>query len=720
MRSLLSISIGLIVPFTLRAGSSHPCPRMVAPFPAEATILDGEFLIDTVRLSTPGAYDAAVGFDGTNFLVAWLDDRGGLFAARVSPAGEVLDPNGIRVARTPDRSRPAVAFDGTNYLVVYPQYSHVRARRVSTDGSVLEPEIVISNEGEGQDAPAVAFDGTNYLVAWADYRVDNLDIYGARVSPTGIVLDTTSIPIADSIYWEGSPAVCATSNGFLVVWDAEYDPRNIRAARVTSTGQVLDHNGSVVVPNPSSQILPRIAFDGTNALVVWSDDRADFGDIYGARVTPAGQVLDSVGISIASAPNLQYMADICFDGTNYILAWEDSRNNSAVPDIYGARVTVGGQVLDTCGIQIMIDDYDQWVPSLAYGSGVALVLWNGFLLPEQRSNVQFKRVSQSGVVLDSLPKAIATYCPYQWDPAVAFDGTNYLVVWEDDRNVANGTDIYATRVSPTGQTLDAQCIEVCTYEGDQYYPAVTFDGVNYVVAWQDERYGRADVYAARITPAGQLLDSQAIWIAWQSGEDESYPTLVSGDTVTLIAWERARREIEGRRIGRSGRVLDQDPIELTPDERGRAPHAAFDGNNFLVVFHDDRDDTIDIFGTLVGQDGVVRNAEFRISVGDTAEEREARLAFDGTNYLVAWLTHRPGDWEVHATRVTPNCAVLDSPSILVDRTGREESDADLDVVADGNGFVVVWEDMRGDSEPDIYGARVSASGQVQARFPIVR
>ncbi|MEO0067809.1 MAG: hypothetical protein ABIK23_01595, partial [candidate division WOR-3 bacterium] len=564
--------------------------------PAAQGLPTGEFLIDTARLSTPGC-DASVGFDGTNFLVVWRDFRRGrndLLAARVDQSGRVLDPNGLLVAEEVGYSAPAIAFDGVNYLVVYVRNFHIRAKRVSPAGLVIEPEIVVSNEGESQNDPKVAYHGANYLVVWEDYRVDNDDIYCARVSPAGVVLDTASIPVADSLFWEERPDVCATDSGFWVVWETGYNPTNIHAARVTSNGQVLDHNGFPVAPNPAQQAYPATASDGANALIAWRDDRAGEGDIYGARLTWAGQVLDTNGFLISGATDFQGPVDIGFDGTNYFLAWEDYRNNPQAGDIYAARVTPDGQVLDPNGIPVEVDTLYEEIPAITCGDSASLVLWTGQILPSLEPGIQSKRVSASGVVLDTTATTVSTYCPAQWDPAVAYDGTNYLVVWEDDRNEPGyGTDIYAARVSPTGEVLDPACIPVCIEEGWQMYPAVTFNGVNYVVAWQDERYGQPDIYAARVTPAGQLVDTQAIAVAWNSRDDECYPTVVAGDTVTLVAWERERREIEGRRIGRSGQVLDPDVIEISPEERGRYPAATFDGTDFLVVFHDDRNDTVD-------------------------------------------------------------------------------------------------------------------------------
>src|SRR5262245_39334216 len=66
------------------------------------------------------------------------------------------------------------------------------------------------------------------------------------------------------------------------------------------------------VPAPGAQERPVVAFDGTNYLVVWEDSRPVEADIYGARVTTSGQVLDDGGLPIGVASAFQVAPDVAF------------------------------------------------------------------------------------------------------------------------------------------------------------------------------------------------------------------------------------------------------------------------------------------------------------------------------------------------------------------------------------------------------------------------
>ena len=123
-----------------------------------------------------------------------------------------------------------------------------------------------------------------------------------------------------------------------------------RGALESTDSAVVNASGADVFPPPTgSQAGLAVGFDGTNHLVVWSDARGGTGqDLYGARVSKAGVVLGSAPIVISAASGDEVAAAVAFDGTNYLVVWQDSRGSTG-RDIYGARVSPDGTVLDPGG-----------------------------------------------------------------------------------------------------------------------------------------------------------------------------------------------------------------------------------------------------------------------------------------------------------------------------------------------------------------------------------
>jgi len=61
---------------------------------------------------------------------------------------------------------------------------------------------------------------------------------------------------------------------------------------------------------------------------------------------------------------------------------------------------------------------------------------------------------------------------------------------------------------------------------DQKAPAVAFDGVNYTVAWEDWRNGPySDLYGAKVSPFGKVVDSFAVTL---QPKHQTSPVLVHG------------------------------------------------------------------------------------------------------------------------------------------------------------------------------------------------
>jgi len=131
-------------------------------------------------------------------------------------------------------------------------------------------------------------------------------------------------------------------------------------------------------------------------------------------------------------------------------------------------------------------------------------------------------------------------------PAVAAGPDGYLVVWQEGEAMAGveNIDILCARVGPDGKPRDPKALTVCGAPGLQIYPAAAFDGTNFLVAWQDFRTGKDwDVYAARVSPEGELIDPESFVVASGSG-NQIYPAGAGDGKSCWLVWSDLRPQNE--------------------------------------------------------------------------------------------------------------------------------------------------------------------------------
>ncbi len=175
---------------------------------------------------------------------------------------------------------------------------------------------------------------------------------------------------------QASPSIARSETSLLVVWDDERitSDKDIFCTRITPEGNILDPVGIAICTAPGEQTLPQVAAGDFNYLVVWQDYRNDTHDIYGARIDLDGNVLDPDGFPISTGSAWEESPEVAFDGTNFLVVWTDDRSMIS-PDIYGTRITSGGEILDGSGFQITSETEMEFAPSITYNGSNYLVVW---------------------------------------------------------------------------------------------------------------------------------------------------------------------------------------------------------------------------------------------------------------------------------------------------------------------------------------------------------
>ena len=267
----------------------------------------------------------------------------------------------------------------------------------------------------------------------------------------------------------------------------------------------------------------------------------------------------------------------------------------------------------------------------------------------------------------------------QQDPAVAYDGTNFLVVWRTRR--PSGYHLYGARISDTGVLLDPQGFLLSNGLGNATSPAVASNGAGFFVAWNallpDTSW---HVRGTHVSSAGAVAWPGGVEIAATRGRQYVFPQVASNGTDYLTTWYvygdasfGQTHDVGARRISAAGEPVGAViPIASSPAYNELLPAVASNGDGYLVIWSDDRDappgwedwDYRARAARVSNTGEILDPGGFRLS-GESMQYTYA-VASNGQDYLAVWMDHRSGQTrDVYGTRVTAGGAVVDGDGLAI-------------------------------------------------------
>ncbi len=299
-----------------------------------------------------GQYYPEIVPDGSGGAVAaWIDLRAGagfdIYARRVNSAGtSQWTANGVAVCTaTGGQTSAKLIPDGGGAIITWTDSrganADIYAQRLNSAGAVqwAANGIVVCGATNHQLAPQIVTDGGGgAIIAWQDLRTpaDAYDIFAQRVNASGTVqwaLDGNAI-CASPGDQNGPVMISDGAGGAIAAWqDARGIDFDIYAGRISANGIGLwPYNGVAVVAAIDDQLQPSLVSDGASgAVIAWSDERYDQGNIYARRVLASGLgIWTPDGSPLSSAPNAQHAPLAAGDGAGgAIVVWTDSRSGGA-------------------------------------------------------------------------------------------------------------------------------------------------------------------------------------------------------------------------------------------------------------------------------------------------------------------------------------------------------------------------------------------------------
>lgn len=339
-------------------------------------------------------------------------------------------------------------------------------------------------------------------------------------------------------------------------------------------------------------------------------------------------------------------------------------------------------------------------------------------------------------------------------PAIAFDGTNYLIVWQSGTPNATGTGttaIRGVRVSNSGTILDATPLTIGDTVGeDDEFPSVAYDSLNsrFIVVWMNWNNATdADVYRNTVTTTGSVA-TPAILVS-QTNRILAYPTVACCDVndryYVIMGSSGAGAtnftQYIGRTVNRTTHAVSNDnPASttvssgtITPDTEPRsAPRLySLSPTQYLLAWEtfgvDANGDVSANMVTVTTTPSYTWGTQVSVAANAGILERYPRAAFDGTNALIVYQQGATTAADIYSRFVTPGANSLTLGTIYPVSTVAGNGQMYPDVAYNAGScsatpidrYMVVWQDYRNSAaNPDIYGAPISTAGTVEAELAI--
>jgi hypothetical protein len=646
-------------------------------------------------------YGAVTAGPGEYFAV-WVDLRVGganaagydLYAQRILTDGTVAAPGSIVLLRDDARETagiPAVAWNGQVYLVVWYEGSTLWGMRVAADGTVLDAGgFVIGQRTNSLYWPAVASDGSDFLVV----DVAGGHVLGARVGGDGSVLDPQPLQIMPGgASGLGYPKVTFGAGEYLAVW-AQAPNQSIRGCRVLSNGTLLDAGGFNISGGPAGDIDAHADFDGSHFFVVWLRQSGSVYDLWGTHVSPGGAPdAPSFITSGAQLPGGLSGGQVAFNGTNHLVALTTGEPVYSNTDLHAQLIDINGGPIGGPFPVSTIEGRSQTGFGTASVGAQFFIVWEGNRLPGVYYiyDTEGARITGDGQVLDRpKPIDVSPSAAWQINSCTSFDGANFLCVFEDWREGPDlyQPDLYAVRVSPGGQPLDATAFLVAGgYQSPQQNPDAAFGGGQHVIVYENAASVN-EVRLVRMLPDATVLDPGGILVFANEPTAETLRPKVAwnGQKYFVIWYDNylfAGQKPLQFALMRTDGTKELGPVNIpnSDDADFNGFEVAAGGSEFLVAWTGfDR-----IRATRVSNAGAVLGTQTVQVTGNWIIE-STRVAFNGQLYLVAWSQWGDAGVRIYARRLTSAGVPVGTTFVVA---GPAFSAVPLEILVSGTDFVLI-------------------------------
>lgn len=560
-----------------------------------------------------------------------------------------------------------------------------------------------------QSAPQVATDGEDFLVVWYDGRVGREAIFGARVTDRGESLDPLGFVIHVAVLGAGVREIAVRWVGdAYVVLWQEQGTRSMYFVRIDPARGMVEGKAKLLLPNAYANARS-VAWNGTHMLVAYQRESG----LLLALLNRHGELVQG-DIRLPGGERNAYGAAAASNGSGFFVAWQAS---------FGRDVRIFGAAVDSSGMpptSVLSLAPDPAAIDLAIASDGMdyLVTWNDV---RPVSRMRMIHVDSSNDVV--APGHSFTANGILTMPNIAWRGDSYLIITQVTP-LGGSLHIAGVRVDRRGAPLDLAPTVFSLAEVAFVSPAVVSNGLSDLVVWQQGQYPIGDIVGVLNNSPGTSRATEEPFLISRSATAQWSPAIASGRNLYLTVWtettEDGTSQIFAARFDGSGTLLDGRGIRLSRSP-GYFADVTFDGANFLAAWLD---------SALEGPLWLTRiSPEGKILVQDPVQITSRAcgvpaLASDGSFSLLVWPECSQG-WpsRIFASRIERE----GPPTMPVQISFGRDPEQNPNLAWNGSSYFAVWEEQvpvycpgpLGCVRRKVWGVRLSKAGEPTERSVLV-
>ncbi|MEE9430143.1 MAG: T9SS type A sorting domain-containing protein, partial [Melioribacteraceae bacterium] len=474
-------------------------------------------------------YQTCMASNGEEFIVAWLDSRGGskydIYAQRLTKNGEKIGNNFIvnSDSQSVRKKIPDIALkDNGSFLVTWYAYVNKRnsvfAVSLDSNNNLIGSQFTVSDstfEVSSDFGSVTSSSKSGYIIAWQRYLNNDYNIISQIVDSASIKIDSNFIVNDDLTSSQLYPSIDSDSLGNVIInW---YDYRNGYAQIYAQdfAGDIPIENNFKVsedeIKGSKREISCSVSPEG-NLISTWLDFNAPTEDRIYSRILDKNNnpISSSTRIDTDSFSSMEQNPSIeVFNDGTQIIAWSDQRNklSTSYYQMYDSSSTPIGENIQ---VNSTSTQYDTKITKLSNQNFA--ILWREYTRGTFNQNeIIAQKYFKTGEILGE--KIIVSSNEIKGS-ASSFDASSnssgeFAVTFQ--KRVNNINLIYAQKFNQDGTAKGNNILVSQDTTINFYKPKIALDSIgNFAVTYYGNTGKGHDIFLKRYNNVGIEIDTTII------------------------------------------------------------------------------------------------------------------------------------------------------------------------------------------------------------------